>query len=169
MSSCERPAADSAVGLELGGIHHLDLRRAFGVPELADVEVPLYAVDRDDPLPPEHDVGRGLHHPLPLDDALPVLLELALAEKRLEHGRLCLLELEEERIGSVPADHEQDPRAGTDAADTDDLAGGMHVSIALEQLAPVARQRQSIGADHAPDDILELLLLRPRQRHPRSG
>ena len=85
MGSRERPAADSAVGLELAGIHHLDLRRALGVPELADVEVSLLAVDREDPLPPEHDVGRGLHHPLPLDDALPVLFELALAEERLEH------------------------------------------------------------------------------------
>src|SRR6476659_2293353 len=160
VSPCERPAADSAVGLEPRGIHRLDLGRALGVPELADVEVPLLAVDRDDPLPPEHHVGRGLHHPLPLDYALPVLDELALAEKRFEHRCLRLLELEEERIGLVAARQEQDPGSGTHAADTDHLTSSMDVAIALEQMTPVARQRPSIGADHAPNDVLELLPLR---------
>ena len=39
----------------------------------------------------------------------------------------------------------------------------MDVSVALEQVASVARQRAPVGADHAPHDVLEVLLLRTRQ------
>ena len=88
---------------------------------------------------------------------------LALAEERLEHRRLRFLELEEQRIAVIAADHEQDPGAGTDAADADDLPGGMHVPVALEQMAPVARQRAPVRANHAPHDVLEVVLLRTRQ------
>ena len=69
----ERPAADPPVGLQRRGSIELDLGRALRVPELPDVEVLLLAVDRRDSLPAEHDVGRRLHHPLALDDPLPVL------------------------------------------------------------------------------------------------
>ena len=123
----------------------------------------ILAVDRGDPLPAEEDIGCGLHHPLPLDDALPVLLEPALAEERLEHRLLRLLELEEQRIGVVAAHEEQDPGAGPNAADADDLARRVDVPVALQQLAPVLRQAELVGADHALHDVLEMLLLGARQ------
>ena len=84
-------------------------------------------------------------------------------EERLEHRRLRLLELEEQRVVVVAADQEQDPGAGADAADADDLPGGVHVPVALEQVAPVARQRAPVGADHAPHDVLEVVSLGTRQ------
>ena len=76
----------------------------------------------------------------PFHDALAVVCVLALAEERLEHRRLGLLELEEQRIIVVAAEHQADPRARADAADTDDLAGRVDVVEALEQLAAVAGQ-----------------------------
>ena len=87
----------------------------------------------------------------------------ALPEERLEHRGLRLLELEEQRVVVVAADQEQDPGACTHAADADDLACGMHVPVALEQVAPVVRQRAPIRANHAPHDVLEVVLLRTRQ------
>src|SRR3954471_7327259 len=101
MGSGKRPAADRAVRAEASGFHELDLRRALRVPELADVEVLRLAVDRFDPFPAEHDVRGCLHHPLASDDPLSVLREAALAEERLEHGSLRLLELEEQGIAVV--------------------------------------------------------------------
>ena len=153
----------SGVGLEPCGIHRLDLRRALGVPELPNVEVPLLPVDGADSLPAEQDVGRRLHHALPFDDALTVLAVRALSEERFEHRWLCLLELEEERIGLIAARQEQDPGAGAHAADPDDLTGGVDVSIALEQMPPVMRQRAPVRANHAPHDVLQVLLLRTGQ------
>ena len=88
----------------------------------------------------EHDVARCLGEALAFDDALAVVCELALAEEPLEHRRFCLLELEEERIVVVAAEQEHDVRPGADAADADDLARGVHVAVALEQLAAVARR-----------------------------
>jgi hypothetical protein len=120
------------VGLQLWRVHQLDLHRALGVPELPDVEVPCFPVDRDDSLPPEHDVGRRLHHPLPFHYAPSMLAVLALPEERFEDGSLRFLELEEERVVLVAAQHQQDPGAGAHAADTDDLSSGMHVPVALE-------------------------------------
>ena len=75
--------------------------------------------------PAEHHVARRLHQPLALDHALAVVGELALAEERLEHRRLRLLHLQEQRVLVVAADEEDDPRPGPDAADADDLAGGV--------------------------------------------
>src|SRR3954447_21071697 len=134
MGSRERPATDACVGLHPWGIHQLHVGRSLCVPELPDVEVALLAVDRDDPFPPEHDVCCGLHHPLALDDALPVLLESAPSEERLEHRLLRLLELQEQRIVVVSANEQQDPGTRTDAADSDDLPCRMHVLVALEKV-----------------------------------
>ena len=58
-----------------------------------------------------------------------MLREPALAQERLEHGGFRLLELEEERVVLVAAEQEQDPGARTDAADADDLAGGVDVAV----------------------------------------
>jgi hypothetical protein len=106
----------------------------FSIPELAEVEVALDAVDADDAVPAEHDVAGGLHQALTLDDPLAVACVLALAQEGLKHRGLGLLELQEQWIVVVAADHQHDPRAGADAADPDDLAGRVHVAEALQQL-----------------------------------
>ena len=163
VGSRERPAADLGVGLQLGGIHQLDVHGALGVPQLPDVEVARLAVDCLDSLPAEQDVGRRLHHPLPFHDAPSVLDEPALPEERLEHRGLRFLELKEQRVVLVAAQQQQDPGAGAHAADTDDLPGGMHVSVAVEQVPTVAGERARICADHAPHDVLEVVLLGIRE------
>src|SRR4051794_28694117 len=89
-------------------LHEVDERRHLRVPQLADVEVALDAVDPFDLDPPEHDVARSLGQPLALDNPLAAVCELAAAEERLEHGRLRLLELQEQRIVVVTPEHEAD-------------------------------------------------------------
>ena len=76
----------------------------------------------------------------------PWFVEPARAEERLEHGRLGLLELQEQRVVAVAAEQQHDPRAGADAADADDLARRVDVAEALEQAAAVARQASAVGA-----------------------
>ena len=56
---------------------------------------------------------------------------------------LGLLDLEEERIAVVAAEQQHDPGAGADAADPDDLEGGVDEAVAVEQRAAVARQSVS--------------------------
>ena len=52
--------------------------------------------------PAEEDVTGGLHQPLALDHASALLLEPALAGEALEHRRLRLLHLQEERVAPSP-------------------------------------------------------------------
>ena len=87
----------------------------------------------------------------------PWLANVALAQERLQHRRFGLLELQEERVVAVAAEQQHDEGAGADAADTDDLASRMDVAVALQQLAPVARQRPAVGADRASEEVLELV------------
>jgi hypothetical protein len=109
--------------------------------------------------PPEQDVGRRLHHSLPFHDALSVLGELSFPEERLEYRGLRFLELEEQRVVVVAAHQQQDPGTCSDTADTDHLPSGMDVREAFEQLAPIARHRARVGADHAPHDVFQVVLL----------
>ena len=97
----------------------------------------MIAVDVAGAQPAEHDVRGALRQALALDDALTVVVELARAEERLEHRRLGLLELQEQRIAVVAPEQEHDPGARSDAADTDHLARGVHVAEALEQVSAV--------------------------------
>ena len=106
--------------------------------------------------PAEEDVARRLHQALTFDDALAVVVVQAPAEDRLEHRRLRFLQLEEERIAVVVADHQRDPRPRPHAADTDDLAGSVDVAEALEQVAPVAGQRAPVRAEDGPDGLAEV-------------
>ena len=80
----------------------------------------------------------------------PWLVECALAQERLEHRRLRLLELEEQRIALVAAEHEHDPGARADAAHADDLARRVDVAVALEQPPAVGGQGAPVGADALP-------------------
>src|ERR1700751_782997 len=91
-------AADARVE---GGPRHeegLDVRAALPVMELAYVVVAGYAVESLDPLPAQEDVRRRLHQPLSRDHALAVVRVGAGAAEPLEHRRLCLLDLQEQRV-----------------------------------------------------------------------
>jgi hypothetical protein len=90
--------------------------------------------------PAEHRVTCRLHQPLALDDALAVVAELALAEERLEHRCLCLLHLQEQRVLPVAAEEEDDESPSPDAADADDLAGGIDEPEPLEEMTAVPGQ-----------------------------
>ena len=136
---------------------NVDERRGLRVPELADVEVALDAVRGVDLDPAEHDVARRLREALALDHPLAAVRELAVTEERLQDRRLGLLELEEQRIVVVAAEHEADPGSRADAADADHLAGRVHVAEAFEQLAPVARERAAVGAHDAAEELLDLV------------
>jgi len=86
-----------------------------------------------------------------------VVRERAVAEERLEHGRLGLLGLQQERVLVVASEQEHDPRARPDAAHADHLAGRMDVPEALQQAATVAGQRPPVRADHAVDERVQAL------------
>ena len=152
----QRPAAELGVLDHRARLHRLDQGRALRVPELAQVEVALDAVDPGRVQPAEHDVARSLHQPLALDHALAVVGELALAEERLEHRGLRLLRLQEQRVVAVAAEHQDDPGAGADAADADDLAGGVDEAEPLEQATAVAGEGAPVLADQVPEPILDV-------------
>ena len=94
--------------------------------------------------PAEHDVARRLEEALALDDPLAVVGEPAPPGVRLEHRRLGLLDLEEQRVGVVASEHQRDPAPGADAADPDDLAGEVDQPVRLEQVAAVGLQRAAV-------------------------
>ena len=95
------------------------------------------------------------HHPL------PVVGEAAPARIGLEHRRLGLLDLEEQRVGVVATEHERDPAPGPDAPDPDDLAGEVDEPVALEQVAAIGLQACAGTRGSAPRatsrDLVELV------------
>src|SRR4029077_6182553 len=94
----ERRAAELCVEREYVRLHRIYECRALGVPELTAVEVARYSVEPGRSDPAEHDVARRLHQALTLDHALAVVGVAALAQVRLEHRRLGLLRLQEQRV-----------------------------------------------------------------------
>src|SRR5580693_1294377 len=106
--------------------HHPDIERELPVPELPDIEVALLPIQPGHVLPAEEDVTGRLHQALPVDHALALVAVLAGPGVGTEHRVLRLLDLQEERIGVVPAEQQNDPAPGPDAAHADHLAG--HVS-----------------------------------------
>ena len=84
---------------------------------------------------------------MPFDDALAVLGEVALAAVGLEHGRFRLLDLQEQWIGLVLAEQQDDPASCSDAPDTDDLAGVVGHAEALEQMLAVVLQGTPVGTE----------------------
>src|ERR1700730_10272028 len=87
-----RPAP-TGVGRKAPWPDALHVDRHLPVPQLADVEVALCAVEvlRTDPA--EEDVAGGLGEPLTFNDALCVTRKCASAKQRFEHGGLGLLQL----------------------------------------------------------------------------
>ena len=103
---------------------------------------------------------------MPLHDALPVVGEAAPACVRLEHRRLGLLDLEEQRVGVVATEHEGDPAPGPDAPDPDDLPGEVDEPVALEQVAAIGLQRAPVHPDPVFEPHPELVELVARERDP---
>src|SRR5665213_2828249 len=66
MGPSQGPTAQLAVDAHAAWLHGGDVDRALVVPELADVEVPGYAVDAVDGHPTEQDVTGRLHQALAL-------------------------------------------------------------------------------------------------------
>ena len=131
MGAGEAPAAKTGVAGHHLRSHRLDLRRPLAIPELAHVEVALLAVKPIHRQPTEEDVAGGLHQPLAGDYPVAVLAEPAGAGEGLQHRGAGFLHLQEERIALVTAEQQPDPGAGADAADPDDLVGGVDVVVAL--------------------------------------
>ena len=73
----------------------------------------------------------ALHHPLAL------LLVFAGARVRGEHGRVRLLDLQEQRVVVAVAHQQDHERLGPDRADADDLAGEIHVVVVVEHETPL--------------------------------
>src|SRR6202034_3161549 len=120
----QRPPAELAVQLHAGGQDVLDVDGELPVPELTDIEVAGPAVQaRFGPLPAQEDVAGCLHQPLAGDHPLALVGELAGTDEAAEYGRLGFLHLQEQRIGRIAAEHQDDPAARPDAADPDDLTG----------------------------------------------
>ena len=101
--------------------------------------------------PAEHDVAGRLHEPLPGGHPLALVGVLAGADVLGEHGGVGFLDLQQQRVRTVAAEHEQDPAAGAHAADTDDLAGHVHELELLEQGAPVGFQGLRVQVDRFGD------------------
>ena len=93
------------------------------------------------------------------------------AEVRLEHRRLRLLDLQEERVVVVAAEQQHDPAPRADAADADDLAGEVDDPELLEQVRG-GRSAASRGtgakrsADHASSRSSWIAGLARRARRP---
>ena len=99
--------------------------------------------------------------------ALAVVLELARTEELLEHRRLGLLHLQEQRIPAVAPQHQRDPGARADAADAHHLAREVDEPELLEQQLALVRTsvpRYERSSVVQPLERLLALLARSRGR-----
>jgi hypothetical protein len=128
-------------------------------------------------VPAEEEIAGRLHQALSLDHTLAVRREAGGAEVGLEHRGLSLLDLHEQGIASVAADHQRDPAARADARDSDHLVGNVDDLVGVEKLPPVGLERASEPLEdraHEPLDRLrvgdpaENLLDRDDQRWVRA-
>ena len=145
MRARQRPAASPRVRVQPDVAHHREIDRRLPVPQLADVEVVLLTVEALAALPPEEHVADRLIHPLAAYDPLAVVVELAGAEVGLEHRRLRLFHLQDQRVLAAASDEQEHPRARADAADADDLARHLDEPIGLEQIAAVLVEARDVG------------------------
>ena len=115
---------------------------ALPVAQLADVEVALYAVDARDALPAQEDVARGLHEPLAGDDPLARSWRTRSRADELARAPTRSASLAWRSSGSslVPAEQQDHPAAGPDAAHADHLAGHVDEAVLLQQHPPVGLQ-----------------------------
>ena len=125
------------------------------------------------PGPAQEDVRGRLHRPLADDDTLALVGALSVLEVGGEDRGLGLLRLEDERVAFVATLEDDDEATGSDAADSDDLEGRVGEPVALEEVAPVLRQRRAVIGEHLrqgrhPTDIPMLDDRRVIDDHPAS-
>ena len=160
MGAGEQEAAHLPVELEAERLDGVEIDGRLPVPELANVEVAPDAVDRVLRLgayPAEEDVARRLHQALPVRRRALRGCVRARAEVRLEHRRLRLLDLEEERVVAVASEQQEDPAAGSDAADADHLPREIDPAELLEQMPAIGLQRLPVLAEEMVYRRLDLL------------
>src|SRR5207342_1773487 len=99
VGSGERPTTGPAIEGHPGGGHALDVGVHLPVPQLAYVEVSVYAVvQARGAEPAQEDVAGRLHEALAYDDPLTLVLELARPVERGQHRRRGFLDLQEQRV-----------------------------------------------------------------------
>src|SRR5579862_2571165 len=159
MGMSERPAADLGVDTHHAWVHPIDVRAGLAVPELTDIVVALFptSINVRGACPAEHGVGGRLGEALSFNDTPSVVCELALPEKRLENRGLGLFKLQKEGVVVAFAEKQDDPHACADAAHTNDLTSGVHVTEALEEEPAVMRKRTTIGAKDGADRLSNLV------------
>src|SRR2546425_2348755 len=128
----ESPGTEPSPGLYRGNRLAADVNRPLPVAELAHIVVVLLPIQPPHPLPAKEDVAGRLHQSLAGHDALTVVAVLARTREPLEDGLFRLLRLQEQGIGAIPAEKQQDPRAGPDTTDSDYLPRQLDEAISLE-------------------------------------
>ena len=93
----------------------------------------------------------------------PVVAEAAAPGVRLEHRGLGLLDLQEQRVVVVAAEHQGDPGARADAAHPHHLARQVDEAVALEQ---GRRSRSRVAGTRSGGRGTESANFRPRRRAP---
>src|SRR3984885_11056989 len=141
MRARERPAAQPGVFRKRRLLGELADRAEPALFQDANIEFDPYGLIRR---PAEKNVGRRLHHPLPLDHA-PALRALVgkLLRESLEDGALSLLDLQEERLPAA-AEEEPDNTDRADGSDAHRFEGDICQSIAVEEHGPVGRERFAV-------------------------
>ena len=163
MSSGEGPSAEVAVRRHALRDHLVGFCGALPVPQLADVEVPLHAVDSFDLLPAQEDVARRLHQVLACHHPLALVGVLALPHEFGEYRCLSFLRLEQQRILPVTADHQDHPGSGADTAHADHLARDANEAELIQEVLAITLQRRPVTADELMDSLRELRALRLRE------
>ena len=158
MGPGERGAAQLGVDRQTGNAEPLRLDAALPVVQLTGVVVARPSVEPRDPPPAEEDVRGRLHQVLADDHPLTAVRIGALLEEPLEDRRLGLLRLEDQRVASVTADEEVDPRVRPDAPDAHHLPRRVDQAVLLERVV-LARQRAAVRADERADPRVELVAL----------
>ncbi len=109
--------------------------------------------------PTDEDVGCALHHPLPGDDALPMVVVVALVRVRLVDRGSGLLELQEEWVGPGASREEHEVDDHADAAHPHHLADHVHRGEAVEERAAVLLEGEPVSTEQVVDDVLLLLVV----------
>ena len=162
MPTGQGPPARLTVGGQAPGGQPGHVDRGLPVPELTDVEVVHLPVQGVQAVVAEQVVTRRLHEALALHHPAPLRLVARASRIRLEHGAGGLLQLEQQRVGGVPAGHQDDPVPGPHAAHPDDFAGQAGETVGLDQGPQVRLKAPAVllqeRADHR-DIPLPLLLV----------
>ena len=140
------------------GVHRLHDRRTLAVPQLADVEVPVDAVDRRWPAPSRASRrSRTASGAGPRRRADRGWRKLLLPRKGSSTDAWASLAWRNSGSLVVVADQEHDPGAGADAADADHLAGGVAEAEPLQEVPVIPSQGSAVGVQDVLQSVLDLV------------